>query len=613
MITISSLKRERERGAGGGPAHLSLPPQATGGVNSASSGKKAKGGLSPAGSTPGSAGSTPTSAALSRSVPSSTPTFTSSTSSTSSSSSSTSATTEEGKRERQEGRNKEAERKKDDERRRHQQAELLRQQEEQAAKQRADERERLLAELKAQEDELKRKEKEARLAEVEEVKKRREEEERKRKMAIIQKAKAEEEERRAAEVERQQHKTQKLATFSSLPDAIAAFSAQYDTDRVHASYRLLVRVLSAVLERPDEERVRMLRESSEAIQRLLVRPVFGLWVLKWLGWEEVERNGETVLVLAKEKVDVRRTKQVIETLNKELAGIVTPIPDFFASLLASLPPSSPSLTSSTPAPPTHSLELVYYLALELRNTFLNVVTSPEERNFRSIDLHSPTYDTLLAPFTPALLDVLDSFGYVKDKSGVYLVVDQPNVRRFEAAVIELDRVIASLKPRTPIAVTLPAVLNANTGRGKRVKALVEQIQSMMDRVLTDPFERKYHRIKLAPLWQRCGGDVTDGHRLLAVCGFDVAADGEADGGGTAAVAVLAEPANAEVVRLRRREVERVWKDEIAKRRREKEEAERVADRARESMTHGDGRRQPKAQRDDPMEEDEKGEAMDVDG
>ena len=615
MIQISSLKRERERGAGGsGPAHLSLPPTATSGVGS-SGGKKAKatGGVSPAGSsTPGSAGSTPSSAALSRSVPSSTPTFASSptTATPKTTTATASATTAEEKSRREQSRKKDEERKKDDERRKREQVERLRQQEEQAAKQRAEERERLLAELKTQEDELKRKEKEARLAEVEEVKKRRDEDERKRKMAIIQKAKAEEEERRAAEVERHQHKTQKLATFSSLPEAIAAFAAQYDTDRVHASYRLLVRVLGAVLERPNEDKVRQLRESSESVQRLLVRPVFGLWLLKWLGWEEVDRNGETVLVLAKEKVDVQQTKQVIETLNKELAGIITPIPDFFSTLLSSQQqPISQSLTASNATPPAASNELLYYLALELRNTFLNVVTSPEERNFRSIDLHSPTYDTLFAPFTPALLDVLTWFGYVKDKSGVYLVVDQPNVRRFEAAVIELDRVMAALKSRTPIAITLPAVLDANAGRGKRVKALVEQLQSMMDRVLTDPFEHKYHRVKLQPLWQRCGGDVIDGQRLLTVCGFDVA-DGVDGAGG---VAVLSEPVNAEVVRLRRREVERVWKEQVDRRRREKEEAERAADRVRGGSVAQGSDRRPKARRDETMEEDEKGEAMDVDG
>ena len=601
MITISSLKREREKG-GGGPAHLSLPPTATSGVSSG--GKKAKGGVSPAGSTPGS-GATPSSASLSRSVPSSTPTFTSS------------ATTapQDDRKQREVNRKQDDEKKQHDLTRQRQQTELLRQQEEGAARQRAEERERLLAELKTQEDELRRKEKEARLAEVEEVKKRRDEEERKRKMAIIQKAKAEEEERRAAELERQQHKTQKLATFSSLPEATASFAAQYDTDRVHASYRLLVRVLSAVLARPDEEKVRTLRESAEAVQRLLVRPVFGLWVLKWLGWEEAERSGETVLVLARERLDLQRTKQVIETLNKELAGIVTRIPDFFASLLSTPPAASPSLTSSpSTAPSAASVELVYYLALELRNTFLNVVTSPEERNFRSIDLQSPTYETLFTPFNTALLAVLESFGYVADKSGVYLVVVQPNVRRFEAAVIELDRVIASLKGRTPIAVTLPAVLDANAGRGKRVRALVEQVQSMMDRVLTDPFERKYHRVKLAPLWQRCGGDVNDGQRLLAVCGFEVV-DGGAEGGVAGEVATLVEPVNAEIVRLRRREVERVWKEEVERRRRGKEEADRATDRARGGSVAQEGGRRSKARRDDAMEEDEKDEksvAMDVD-
>jgi len=481
---------------------------------------------------------------------------------------------------------------------------------------------------------LKRKEKEARLAEAEEMKRRREEDERRRKMAIIQKVRAEEEERRVAEVERQQHKVAKLATYSSLADAIQSFAAQYDMDRVHACYRLLVRVLSAVVDREerkvDDEKVRVLRQSSEVVQRLLVRPVFGLWVLKWLGWEEVQRGGESVLVWPRERVDVARTKEVIETLNKELAGIVTPIPDFFASILSTLntntttatPTPSPSLTSPTTTTATAtatasssaapSVELVYYLAIELRNTFLNVVTSPDERNFRSIDLHSSTYDTLFAPFTPALLDVLDSFNYQKDKQTVYLVVEQPNVRRFEAAILELDRIIATLKLRTPIAVTVPAVLSANSGKGKRVKMLVEQLQSMMDKVLSDPFERKYHRVRLAPLWQRCGGEVVDGDSLLAVCGFDV----REEGGAAGAVGVLSDPVNAELVRLRRREMERVWKEEVERRRREKEEAERAADRARDvgaAAGHEDGRRRKAVQRGaDAMEEDEKGVSMDVD-
>ena len=596
-ISLTSLRGSR--GAAGSPAHLTLPPTAATGGSSGSAEKSGKGQRSAATGTPASSGSTGSgAAALSRSVPNSTPTF--------SSAPVSSVTAEE-----------ERERKRREEERRRKEAEEARTREAQAARQREEERVRLFAELNKQEEELKRKEKEARLSEVEEAKRRREEEERQRRLQSIQKAKEQEEERRRELTEREERKREKEKQLSSVDEAMAAFVSSYDTERVHSTCRLLLRVLSNAMQEPGNDRLRQLRLSNEGVQRLIVRPVFGLWLLKKLGWEEEQRDDDRLLAWKAESMRQHEAeaKEAIARLQQELQAIVTAVPAFFSSLLSS---------SSLPA------ELLCFVACELRNSFVNVVTSPTERNFCSVDTQSASYRTLFAPLGDSIDAVWSDMGYrleggrkgaagAGEGEGAWWVVEQPQVRRFEAAVLELSAVISSLRPQTALVQAVASLLDANRGHGRRVKEFVQQLIRAGDAVLADPHEQKYHRLRLDRLYARCGGRVRGGAALLQLLGFkerrterkegkEEAADegdekggkeeaveeeeeegkGESRGSGLpaeeeqrpqrAVVVSLQYPGfDAELLRLRVRELERAWKAEVERRRLMKEQQEEAND------------------------------------
>ena len=551
-ITLQSLKAGKA-GSGAGPAHLSLPPNAGAGKG-VSAGKTGTG-------TPGSSGTGGVGGAqggLSRSVPSSSPTF----------STTGSGGVGGGEVDRK---RKEEEKRRDEERRKRELAEQ-KEKELQAAKLREEERARLFAELKRQEDDLRLREKEARLAEVEDVKRRREEEERQRKLLAIQRER-EAERVRAAEVKEKSLKAaSKQAQIATLDDAIRSFTTAYDTERIHSTYRLLIRILTSALQKPDEERLRSLKLHSEGIQRLLVRPVFGLWVLKHLGWREEDKERERLLVWDRAAMQAAQVEEVVARLQGEMQQIVTPVPSFFQQLSA-----------------THPVEFVYLLALDLHSAFLNVVTEPTERNFLSIDLHSPTYRTLLAPVASSLTPLLySSFGYSPDPSSTYLITPHPHVARFEAAVLELAGIIRQLRPQTPVVLGVQAMLTKGRGRGRWVKELVGQMVKACEKVLEDVDEERYRRVRLDRVWKKVGGEVAGGEDMWRVMGWEVervegkegkeeqegdeGEGGEGGGGGAgSAVAVLKPGFDAELLRLRVRELSRAWKEEVDKRRKAQEE------------------------------------------
>ena len=244
--------------------------------------------------------------------------------------------------------------------------------------------------------------------------------------------------------------------------------------------------------------------ASEGVQRLIVRPVFGLWMLNQLGWKEEDKGGgERLLLWEIKDVQPERVKEAVARLQSEMRGIVTPVPAFFASLSSSV-----------------SVELRYLVAEELRGAFLNVVTEPTERNFLSIDRQSPTFLTLLAPL-PGLPALLSDFGYEEDKSGLYFVVQQPQVPRFEAAVLELSRLVQQLRAQTPLVECVQRMLREGQGKGRLVKESVLATIKAGEKVLEDPHDSKFHRVRLDRVWRKVGGQVEGAAELWKAMGWNV--------------------------------------------------------------------------------------------
>jgi len=187
-----------------------------------------------------------------------------------------------------------------------------------------------------------------------------------------------------------------------------------------------------------------------------------LFYLKQLGWEESRNEvGEPILLLPTNKVNKQRLQQEIERFQRELKQIVTVIPSFFSTVI-----------------PKYSVELLYFLALEFRSILINVISSPEERNFRSIDMESESYELLFKPVVE-VVDVLTAFGFNVHPSGIYRIVENPDLKLFQAGVIDINKVIQQLVISIPIFQALQRLFANNPA--KTVKAFYEAFLDVLQK------------------------------------------------------------------------------------------------------------------------------------
>ena len=112
---------------------------------------------------------------------------------------------------------------------------------------------------------------------------------------------------------------------------------------------------------------------------------------------------EQLLYLPLQDVEVNKLQSALDRLQRELDAVQTSIPRHMSALQSEMRSAAPSLGCDGD-------ELLYYLLLELRTIFVNVISAPTERNFCSVDTQSPTFSLLFAT-VPSTEPLLNEFAF----------------------------------------------------------------------------------------------------------------------------------------------------------------------------------------------------------
>jgi hypothetical protein len=378
-----------------------------------------------------------------------------------------------------------------------------------------------LEELKKGEDELKEKEKAARLALIAEQKLKTKEEEDARKRNAFRRQK-EMDEKRAEELRQREQRRNTIESqeFHSIEDAIERMRTMYELTRFVQFGKLLIKILKNILASTENENFRTLRLQNYNIQEHLVRPLSGVYILKSLGFIEQTRNINAnendmhdidevkkadTLYLAKDKINPTAIQHVLSLLDNSLSSYSTTVAAVFDQLT-----------------PKYSLETLSFIAKELLIILQNVVSAPTERNFCSIDCESDSYQTFLQPY-PEIMDLVKSFGFEHHTSKIYWICENPNVTQCEAGIIDLQQEIFKRQKYTPVCIATTALLQENTQPKQFaiIKKFVSLIKTALERIINDPHEQKYHNIRIDKLIVKCGGPVKGAIKFLSNFGFEI--------------------------------------------------------------------------------------------
>jgi len=179
-----------------------------------------------------------------------------------------------------------------------------------------------------------------------------------------------------------------------------------------------------------------------------------------------------------------------------------------------------------------------------------VVALPDERNFRSIDIESSTYLKRLKPI-PQITQILIDFGWKlsERKEDVYMVVDNPDIRKMESGVNELILEIKKLSRQTPIYKSVRFLLKNNPTDSANF--VIEKLIGCINNIVTSPLEVKYHKFRLDKLFKKTGL-VNGANELIRLLGFNIDVAKE--------TAAINEGFDSELLKLRMGDLQRSWKE-----------------------------------------------------
>jgi len=118
---------------------------------------------------------------------------------------------------------------------------------------------------------------------------------------------------------------------------------------------------------------------------------------------------------------------------------------------------------------------------------------------------------------PRCIDILKQMGY-KEVRGYWRVVN-PVVETFVAAVEDLSAEISKIRTKTPVFKATSKLVKSNPGQGPRV--LISTLSACLGRIIDDPDNVKYHKLKLSVLFRKSGGFLNGSRQMLTRLGFKV--------------------------------------------------------------------------------------------
>lgn len=301
---------------------------------------------------------------------------------------------------------------------------------------------------------------------------------------------------RKAEEEKKELKRirdEKEAKIKDIAQALSVMEAEYDVTRLQQFCKMIIQIIENVLKNPSEVKYRKIDLSNDKVQRTILRPLGGQVIMYMLGFKEEEGK----LVLYHVNTTLLRTE--LARLQSKLAATSTPIPRCVQQMEAE----------------KVSVETILYVLSTMKTTFTNVITMPDERNFRTIDTSTFAFQRVMS--IPPALAIYDNFGF-KPTSGGFLVLEKPDVRALEAALNDIVEAVKGRAAQSPIYKAMLSLANRNPEAG--VVAMVDTLQPAIRRIMETPDDTKFHKIVLSKFFAR-SGKLDGGYDFLKLFGFEV--------------------------------------------------------------------------------------------
>lgn len=289
-------------------------------------------------------------------------------------------------------------------------------------------------------------------------------------------------------------------TITSTEAALKEIEENYGPTRLALTCKTLSKIMKKIIQNPGQDKYKSIKLSSDIVQRAIVRPL-GAWVYaRRLGFQLNEARTHLVMSVP----NTALLEREIQRLTKNRDALSTVIVGLFSSV---------NVNDSA------EVERTYFALLELKSILHNVIALPEERNFRSVDTESEMYLRRLSPVKAALA-TLSHFGYKEHKNSegkaVYLIVERPDLARFEAGLLDITKELLRLSVHTPIFLATHQLFKQNP---VMVAAnMTQQLQGAVNRILLDPHEQKYHKFNISKFFKRTG-PVVGGYDFIQLFGF----------------------------------------------------------------------------------------------
>mmetsp|Transcript_21966 Transcript_21966/g.34593 ORF Transcript_21966/g.34593 Transcript_21966/m.34593 type:complete len:372 (-) Transcript_21966:313-1428(-) len=357
---------------------------------------------------------------------------------------------------------------------------------------------------------------------------------------LTKKTEAEAKERESARVKRERRLKKK-----GVVGIIQLMLQDYGITRTREMIGYIIRILDKIIKHPNQQKFRRVKLKAAKIQKLIIRPTGPLALLYCIGFEHPSQGEDDILLLGTQTVGSLKKKRdgIYSLAFKKTQTIVV---EEFKKALAEEKKKAKV-----------SIERVYYAAIELRKLFTNVITSGSEggigkvsNDFLSLDAQSQSFRYRLRA-VPRSVKIMQEFGFKLIRG--FWRVENPVITKFDAAVTDLDTVIKSLNQSTPIHKAVLKLVKANPDAA--VRALLSILMACLSKIVEDPLNSKFHKLKLKALFRKSG--FLDGSRdLITRLGFRIDDITE-----TAHLRLLKSgDVDVNIIHLRRDEMKRSWED-----------------------------------------------------
>ena len=376
----------------------------------------------------------------------------------------------------------------------------------------------LQKQVEAQEQELKAKALEARKHQALEASRRKKEQDDAKRLAEVTAERARAAERKATEDAKWARKFAEEQTLVDIPSALSDLEANYGPARLAQTLNLVCKILRNILSHPAEPKFRSIKLANEKIQKALVRPL-GAWVvMRRLGFElNPERTHLTM-----GQPDLALLQSELNRFQTASQGQATIIKGLFVAYGQDTKASE--------------LEQAYFALIELKKVLHNVLTLPEERNFRSIDLTSEQYLKRLSVL-PAAMKIIHHYGWRESKgetksarherSSEFLVVEEPDLKALEAGLLDIQKELARLGAFSPIFKATIELFSQNPA--EVVVSFLKGLLGVLTRILSDPEQEKYYKFNLVKFFRKFnknGHVFVNGKEYIQLFGFESSSENQ---------------------------------------------------------------------------------------